>query len=248
MIAAKVCRSCRLEKPAFLFPRNARVSDGLSSWCKACHAEAVRRSPSYIAKLGGTPHPCVTCGTTTESRRKYCSPSCIPSRIPKRKPRLIAVCPTCEQTFTAPRSDSTYCSKRCAPSWRTSSDRYNARRMAERAKQRGSCLECGKAWAGRKRKFCSLACQVEYHRSHERHAYRARLHLARVERVSRQRVFERDQRVCQLCYAPVDLSLRGPEGPSLDHIIPLSRGGEHSYANVQLAHFRCNSRKGARAA
>lgn len=30
---------------------------------------------------------------------------------------------------------------------------------------------------------------------------------------------------------------------TLDHIIPLAAGGAHTYANVQLAHFLCNSRK-----
>jgi 5-methylcytosine-specific restriction endonuclease McrA len=31
-----------------------------------------------------------------------------------------------------------------------------------------------------------------------------------------------------------------------DHIVPLARGGEHSYANTQAAHPRCNMSKGAR--
>ena len=30
---------------------------------------------------------------------------------------------------------------------------------------------------------------------------------------------------------------------TMDHIIPLSKGGGHSYKNIQLAHFGCNSRK-----
>lgn len=30
---------------------------------------------------------------------------------------------------------------------------------------------------------------------------------------------------------------------SLDHIVPLSMGGEHSYANVALAHQDCNLRR-----
>ena len=33
---------------------------------------------------------------------------------------------------------------------------------------------------------------------------------------------------------------------TLDHIIPLSKGGAHTRANVQPAHRACNSRKGAR--
>lgn len=32
---------------------------------------------------------------------------------------------------------------------------------------------------------------------------------------------------------------------SLDHIVPLSRGGAHTYANVVLAHHLCNSKRGA---
>ncbi|WP_158070491.1 HNH endonuclease [Streptomyces luteocolor] len=34
--------------------------------------------------------------------------------------------------------------------------------------------------------------------------------------------------------------------PSLDHVIPLSRGGSHRRDNVQLAHLRCNLRKNNR--
>lgn len=32
----------------------------------------------------------------------------------------------------------------------------------------------------------------------------------------------------------------------VDHIIPLSKGGEHSYRNVQLAHAFCNQSKGSK--
>lgn len=32
---------------------------------------------------------------------------------------------------------------------------------------------------------------------------------------------------------------------SIDHLIPVSRGGRHEYANVRLAHRRCNAIRGA---
>ena len=32
---------------------------------------------------------------------------------------------------------------------------------------------------------------------------------------------------------------------SIDHIIPVSRGGAHLFNNVQLGHRKCNSRRGA---
>ena len=61
-------------------------------------------------------------------------------------------------------------------------------------------------------------------------------------------VFERDGWICQLCADPVDpYERRRRWRASLDHIVPLSKGGSHTYDNVQLAHAGCNSRKGNRA-
>lgn len=35
-----------------------------------------------------------------------------------------------------------------------------------------------------------------------------------------------------------------PGSPSIDHILPISKGGNDTIANVQLAHFECNWIKG----
>ena len=72
--------------------------------------------------------------------------------------------------------------------------------------------------------------------------------LVIVERVDEWVVFRRDRWVCQICHHRVDKLLSSPHkmGPTLDHIIPLAKGGEHSYANTQLAHRSCNSAKGAK--
>ena len=37
-----------------------------------------------------------------------------------------------------------------------------------------------------------------------------------------------------------------PKAPTIDHIVPLADGGDDIKANVRLAHFLCNSRRGAR--
>ena len=59
-------------------------------------------------------------------------------------------------------------------------------------------------------------------------------------------VYERDGWVCGICGDPVERSLKWPDpkSPSLDHVKPLSKGGHHVLANVQLAHLECNVRKG----
>lgn len=55
-------------------------------------------------------------------------------------------------------------------------------------------------------------------------------------------VFERDRWICGICNKKVDilLSYPHPMSKSLDHIVPLSKGGAHSFENCQTAHLRCN--------
>lgn len=76
---------------------------------------------------------------------------------------------------------------------------------------------------------------------------RARQVGAFVENVLLAVLAERDGNVCGICRKQVvmghsDIRFR----PSIDHIIPLSKGGQHSYANTQLAHRSCNSSKGVK--
>lgn len=58
-------------------------------------------------------------------------------------------------------------------------------------------------------------------------------------------VHTRDGWICQLCHEPIDQSIAWPhpKSPSIDHIIPLSKGGAHALSNVQSAHLGCNSSK-----
>lgn len=54
------------------------------------------------------------------------------------------------------------------------------------------------------------------------------------------------QSICGICGRPVDKSLRYPHPMSatVDHIIPVDRGGHPSDRdNLQLAHFACNRAK-----
>jgi 5-methylcytosine-specific restriction endonuclease McrA len=52
---------------------------------------------------------------------------------------------------------------------------------------------------------------------------------------------ERDGWWCYLCESTVE-----PAEATLDHVIPLVRGGTHTADNVAIAHLRCNQEKGER--
>jgi HNH endonuclease len=68
--------------------------------------------------------------------------------------------------------------------------------------------------------------------------YLARKLNAFVEHVDYSAVYDRDGGICYLCNSVVD-----KDESDLDHVVPLSRGGLHSYSNVKLTHSSCNRRK-----
>lgn len=78
------------------------------------------------------------------------------------------------------------------------------------------------------------------------HEQRARKRNATIENFFVSEIYERDKWICGLCGKKVDKNLKYPNllSKSLDHIIPLSKGGEHSRKNVQLSHLECNRRTG----
>ena len=59
-----------------------------------------------------------------------------------------------------------------------------------------------------------------------------------VELVYRSVLFERDHGLCYICHEPVDSAHW-----HIDHIVPVSAGGDHTYANTAVSHPRCNQSK-----
>jgi 5-methylcytosine-specific restriction endonuclease McrA len=92
------------------------------------------------------------------------------------------------------------------------------------------------------------AGQREHYRKHPEgalentRARRARQRGApRVEKIDRAAIIARDQSICHLCGLVVP-----PEEMSLDHLIPLARGGSHTADNLAVAHLVCNKKRGTK--
>lgn len=62
-----------------------------------------------------------------------------------------------------------------------------------------------------------------------------------IEEVDPRILFERAMGICHICSLPVD-----PDRWDVDHVIPLSAGGVHSYDNTAVSHPSCNQSKGNR--
>lgn len=113
--------------------------------------------------------------------------------------------------------------------WRAANmDKIRARRSSD--ENRAKAIARAKRWARANPEQVNEQSRIK----------RARLRGATVEKVDFLVVAERDKWVCGICHIACSR-----DEATLDHIQPLSKGGEHSMRNVQLAHFVCNSRKGA---
>lgn len=60
-------------------------------------------------------------------------------------------------------------------------------------------------------------------------------------KVFKQILYERADEKCQICGQPITF-----EEAHLDHILPAKQGGANHYTNFQIAHGRCNSKKGGK--
>ncbi len=177
-------------------------------------------------------------------------------RTPARRP-----CRNCGTAFALDPKNSrqAYCSTICVGeasrrSW-PSSRVHTAR-----------CEECGEAFTARRRNKkmhaeCYKARQAR--RYYDNPKYRndiiARGHASRADklglgntRITLAYLIERDRGLCRIPMCVfrsrrvAALGTKGPRRPSMDHIVPLSRGGMHELSNVQLGHDRCNRVKNNR--
>lgn len=191
-----------------------------SPYCER-HYYQVRRTGGLLAETEKC-YSCMHCGVETNGR-KFCSQRCR-TRWHRGLPTM-AKCDGCSQWFV-PVDGARTCSGKC----RLNRDRkvataYYAKRVATDAS------------------FVADVRAREY-------ARRARKRSAFIEHVERDVVMERDKWRCHLCGEgiPKSATWPNPRFGTVDHVLPLSCGGAHSYANVKAAHLSCNCRKGARPA
>lgn len=117
-----------------------------------------------------------------------------------------------------------------------------------------TCANCGRETE--RAKFCSDRCQHQYNARIGHARRRQREQASAIDKdITLIKVMSNDSNICWLCgkkVDPHDYQIRGGRFicgklyPTVDHVIPLSKGGLHTWDNVRLAHQRCNSIKGDR--
>lgn len=143
-------------------------------------------------------------------------------------------------------TDPTYALDLCRSHYWIASKYGDPRAVPRRSKKKHpvrpdiECATCGVTFSpgtSHLTKYCSRACRP----------YRRVSTYGGRELVLR--IAHRDGWECRLCGVEIDSSYYHPHAlsPTVDHIIPVSRGGTDELSNLQVAHFRCNIRKGNRA-
>lgn len=118
------------------------------------------------------------------------------------------------------------------------------------------CAVCGELFFcldAENRKTCSPKCSKERQRSHQGKDKRIPKEQIIDKDITLKRLFHRDEGRCWICGNVCDWNDKrisktgyeypGDKYPARDHVIPISRGGLHSWDNVRLACTKCNSEK-----
>lgn len=231
----KTCSRCRDDLPASEFHKNSRHPSGLQTYCKACSREKLRENRAK------NPERTRAQGRENMRRRR------------ERDPQGVI---EYQRRWRADNPDKIRESKTAWNQANYAKMRLHANRASRKWKaanpvkvRRGSI-----AWAvanpdkvaTKSRKWRdSHPIKVRAARSRRR----ALIRSTSIGAVDLDLLWVRQCAVCALCNQRIDHSLAWPEpmSRSVDHIVPLSKGGTHEQANLAWTHLVCNLKKGAKA-
>jgi 5-methylcytosine-specific restriction endonuclease McrA len=163
---------------------------------------------------------------------------------------LPRCCEVCGATFYSLKPVQFTCGAECRKerARKLSNAHYAANDNVDRTPR--PCAECAKifspAFGSKRSVYCCSECAQRSQRRVAHRAARARLRLVKVDNVDPTKVFVQHGWTCARCGQATPRDLRGsyePNAPELDHVVPLSKGGEHSYANTQCLCRQCNAEK-----
>lgn len=224
-----------------------------TSTCASRDAGDKRRG-EYFCEYCGKPrwsdHP---------NRNRFCSPECatkmrvllyLPVKEEKERQRIEShrkVCPTCGRAFEANTLQRMFCSPECL--YEENLLRQREQYAEQYEPVTFTCAECGKnvttSCGDKHRIYCSEACMNKAMHRRNKRKRQDQMGAAFVEDVELWDIYNRDEGICQICGLPVPDTNEPTNqwAATVDHILPLSKGGSHEKSNCQLAHRMCNSLK-----
>lgn len=166
------------------------------------------------------------------------------------------ICWGCFEWFTPSNKTIKYCSKSCRDliAW----ELQEARLLDTGADEKALCLHRARHPKTRLKRRLNAEdkADIESYKSTMRALREERLKAGKMENVTLRELIKRDGGKCYICGKKVEKQRkfgkargRGEDRrmyPTIDHLIPISRGGLHTWDNVKLAHLSCNTKKGGK--
>ena len=206
---------------------------------------------------------CIECGEVlrkTQCRRGACKHRCL--YLVKKQQAVFrpCECATCgKRVFIFnPKGLREYCSSECRDKRAThsyactvcgvKSSRTQCSDACRAVAAAGQCESCGSEIIKyrTKRRFCADCATARKNRADN---VRGRLRRMKTKTVrvtmTPREIWERDGGRCGICRKKIDIQIKWPDRRALaiDHIVPLSKGGEDTPENLQATHAACNGRK-----
>lgn len=167
--------------------------------------------------------------------------------------RIKMRCKTCGAVVERAKSTVRYkhiSCENCRQAKQLRVDLINALTIVVELKTPKTCKVCGEVFYSKYpgAVYCSERCKRKNKRGS---TYKRRCKKYGVfydNTVTRKAVVNRDGNICQICGKACNENDKrwgniGPDFPTIDHIIPLALGGEHTWENVQCSCAICNSYK-----
>jgi 5-methylcytosine-specific restriction endonuclease McrA len=247
MAIPKICEQCGVDYLARK-NRNRLCSKGCQYAAQKQNIDATWRQSFCCEKCGKAFIPTKPGSATRAgiSVPRFCSKVCYDAfgRPERRKEKVARSCEYCGRTYST--AGARFCSTSCAADATVKpaqhSPVYRACRICS-AKYQSTLIN-------RHSRTCSDECSDKW-RIQQRGQpgsarRRARYFDVVYETFNPLSVLARDNWTCQLCGIATPRLFRGTteaNAPELDHIIPISKGGPHTTANVQCVCRKCNGRK-----
>lgn len=247
------CKNCQSVLPDRIAGKKGRNQ----LFCNAECGRLFRQEIVFIEK----PANCAFCSAPLVhigpgNPKRYCSRkhAALFRQANKPKvPKVEKVCACCAKVYLTNIKASRFCCVNCRTQ-QTALENRLKRAAAGARVYSPKCDRCdqlinqdsvsGKNKYGRWCRPCALVKQRERYRIKTA----KRQGVLNPIRISADVLIQRDGNICHLCNTEIDLSLARNSrfGATIDHIIPLSKGGLDVLDNLKLAHWICNIRKGNR--
>lgn len=262
----RTCHDCRRAQPRPAKGTCATCGGPLCGQAKIYCSRACANGRAGTRAGSRTARPCEICGIQFKPSggayrpgkvQRTCSRACgveLRRREETFKPRTrllasrvyIRECAWCDKLFVGRTAKNKACSRACGR-------KYNwAKSNAARRVTEHTC-PCGTTIQPTRHK-CD-ACLRETKREHKRKERARKRESVASEPYTLAEIAARDRYRCGICIAEgrrrqarvaMTQAVPHPKAPTIDHIVPWSISKDDTRANVQLAHFICNSRKHVR--